>query len=125
MLESALKRREHSVPLFMGHPLYYYLLFNQDKNNIFKEIYKMLMDSLDKSQTKLQDQTIKRKNIVKSKCFKISIGLCIMLILAVATSFIIKALIKSKNELRNEERIQKTPNQHKYSKYKYKYLRSI
>ncbi len=96
------------------------------------------MDSLDKSQTNLQHRTKKIKNMVKSKCFKISIGLCIMFTLVVTVGFIIKLKINSNNELRNEqttqpttqettqeitqETTQQTPKEHKDSKYKYKYL---
>ncbi len=84
----------------------YYILFNQNKNNTFEEIYKMLMDSLDKSQTDPQHQTKKLKNVVKSKCFKISIGLCIVFTLVVTVGLIIKPT-------------QKPPKKPKHRKYKY------
>ncbi len=79
------------------------------------------MDSLDKSQTHPEHQTKKLKNMVKSKSFKISIGLCIMFTLVVTVTIgfiIIKPKINSNNELRNEQTTQQTSKEHKYSKYR-------
>ncbi len=75
------------------------------------------MDSLDKSQTNLQHPI---KNTIRSNCFKVIIGLCIMFSLVITIGFIIKIEIKSNNESWNEERKKDTQQRlNNYSKYKY------